>query len=126
MLYLRPLYIPESGGGFFYLMCTGNILAIPSSKGFDERYVVLDDASFFETSGPLAADSHAEAASLRELFRRRAWVLRVAYTASVGPRSIEAIAGQARDVLYVVKRQPLRIKRRLFSSTNYVNRTPSV
>lgn len=102
MLYLRPLHVPESGGGFFYLMCTGNILAIPSSKGFNERYVALDDASFFEASGPLAANSHAEAAALRELFRRRAWVLRVAYTASVGPRSIEAIAGQARDVLYAV------------------------
>lgn len=84
------------GGGFFYLICTGEVLALPSPTGFEERYVLLDDAPFFEVSGPLGTQAKECAARLRGVFRARAGVLRVAYAASVRPRSVEAMAQQVR------------------------------
>lgn len=102
---------PGNGGGFFYLSSSsGEVLSIPSSRGFEERYVLLDDASFFEVSGPLgAAQSGGSgggysgggdevAARLRQVFRGRAGLLRIAYAASVGPRSVEAMAQQVKEV----------------------------
>ncbi|CAM9542999.1 unnamed protein product, partial [Ectocarpus sp. 12 AP-2014] len=93
------------GGGFFYLTNGGEVLSVPSPKGFEERYVLLDDASFFEVSGPLAAAQGGAqggsgddvAASLRAAFRARAGVLRVLYAASTGPRTVDAMARQMRD-----------------------------
>lgn len=76
------------------------MLSVPSPTGFEERYILLDDASFFEVSGPLgAAQSGGEggeevAARLREIFRRRAGILRIVYISAVGPRSVEAICRQ--------------------------------
>lgn len=97
---LPPL--PGNGGGFFYLSSNGEVLSVPSPSGFDERYVLLDDASFFEVSGPLGAsqgggDGGEEvAARFREIFRKKAGILRIAYTSAVGPRSVEAICRQVR------------------------------
>ena len=88
--------LPGIGGGFFYLMCTGEVLALPSPTGFEERYVLLDDASFFEVSGPLGAQGKECAARLRGVFRARAGVLRVAYAASLRSRSVEAMARQVK------------------------------
>lgn len=76
------------------------MLSVPTSSGFEERYVLLEDASFFEVSGPLGAaqgggDGGEEvAARLREIFRKRVGMLRVLYTSAVGPRSVEAICRQ--------------------------------
>lgn len=89
---------PGIGGGFFYLTCSGEVLALPSPTGFEERYVLLDDAPFFEVSGPLGAQGKECAARLRGVFRARAGVLRVAYAASVRPRSVEAMAQQVREM----------------------------
>lgn len=78
------------------------MLFVPSASGFEERYVLLDDASFFEVSGPLGAaqgggDGGEEmAARYREIFRKRAEMLRIVYTPAVGPRSVEAIGRQVR------------------------------
>lgn len=85
---------PGNAGGFFYLMCTGEVLVLMSPGGFDERFVLLDDASFFEVSGPLGAQDNEGAVRFRRIFRARSRVLRVLYTASVGQRSREAIAEQ--------------------------------
>lgn len=88
--------IPCSGnaGGFFYLMDTGVITAIPAPQGFDERYILLNDASFFEVSGPLSAVDCVGAVRLRELYRARSRVLRIMYAVSVDERSVEALAQQ--------------------------------
>lgn len=77
-------------------MHTGDVLALPSPRGFEESYVLLDDASFFEVSAPLAAQDHAEATSFREIFRSRSGVLRVLYTASVGRGAMKAITRRVR------------------------------
>lgn len=80
------------------------MLSVPSPTGFEDRYILLDDASFFEVSGPLSAaqgggDGAEEvAARLREVFRKRAEMLRVVYTSAAGPRSVEAICRQVRMV----------------------------
>lgn len=94
--YVIVVFASGSGGGFFYLMCTGQVRALPSPMGFDKRYVLLDDASFFEVSGPLGAQGNEHAARLRGVFRARAGVLRIVYAASVRPRSIEAMVRQVR------------------------------
>ncbi|CBJ33221.1 calmodulin-like myosin-light chain [Ectocarpus siliculosus] len=99
------IILPGNGGGFFYFTSSGDMLSVPSPKGFEEHYVLLDDASFFEVSGPLAAAQGGEqggggegvAASLRAAFRARAGVLRVLYAASTGPRAVDAMARQMRD-----------------------------
>lgn len=77
-------------------MDTGVVEAIPTTRGFDERYVLLDDASFFEVSGPLAAEDDTGATLLRRLYRARARVLRIVYTIPVDLRSIDALAEQVR------------------------------
>lgn len=101
-------YPPGNGGGFFYLTTSGEVLSIPSSRGFEERFVLVDDASFFEVSGPLSAvqsggsggcGGQEVAARLRQVFRGRAGVLRIVYAASVGPRSVEAMAQQVRELV---------------------------
>lgn len=79
------------------------MLSVPSRRGFEESYVHLDDASFFEVSGPLGAaqggghGGEEVAARLREIFRKRAEMLRIGYTSAVGPRSVEAICRQVRS-----------------------------
>ncbi|CAM9744831.1 unnamed protein product [Scytosiphon promiscuus] len=94
------------GGGFFYLCRSSEVLSIPTPRGFEEHYVAIDDASFFEVSGPLRAAAEAGtngcdgaevAARLRDIFRMRATVLRVAYAPAVGPRSVEAMGRQMND-----------------------------
>lgn len=83
-------------GGTFYLMHTGDVIALPSPRGFEESYVLLNDASFFEVSAPLGAQDHAEATRFREIFRSRSGVVRVLYTASVGRRAMGEIARRVR------------------------------
>lgn len=81
------------------------MLYAPSPRGFEERYVLLDCASFFEVSAPLRAAQGAGgggggvadeevASQLREIFQGRAEILRVIYAASAGARSVAAMAGQ--------------------------------
>eukprot|EP00752_Nemacystus_decipiens_P008770 g7826.t1 len=100
-----------NGGGFFYLSSSGEVLSVPSPNGFEERYVLLDDASFFEVSGPLGAaqsggDGGEEvAARFREIFRKRAGMSRVVYTSAVVPRSVEAIGRQMNDTGVAAKRR---------------------
>eukprot|EP00903_Cladosiphon_okamuranus_P006300 g6178.t1 len=102
-----------NGGGFFYLSSSGEVLSIPSPSGFEERYVLLDDAAFFEVSGPLGAardsgDGGEEvAARFRDIFRKRAGMLRIVYTSSVGPRSVEAICRQMNDTGVAARRRPV-------------------
>lgn len=96
---------PGNGGGFFYLTSSGEVISVPSPKGFEEHYVLLHDACFFEVSGPLAAaqggaqggGGEEVAARLRAAFRARAMVLRVLYAASTGPRAVDAMARQVSE-----------------------------
>lgn len=110
---------PGNGGGFFYLSSSGEVLSIPSPSGFEERYVLLDDAAFFEVSGPLGAAQGGEdggeevAARFRDVFRKRARMLRIVYTSAVGPRSVEAICRQ------VSTETQVRLVRLLISSDYY-------
>ncbi len=84
------------------------MLFAPSPRGFEERYVLLDHAPFFEVSAPLRAAQGAGgggggvadeevASQFREIFRVRAEILRVIYAASMGPRSVAAMAGQVSE-----------------------------
>lgn len=85
---------PGNAGAFFYLMDKGAITAIPAPGGFHERYVLLNDAPFFEVSGPLSAADGGGATQLRALYRSRSRVLRVVYAVSVEGRSVEILANQ--------------------------------
>lgn len=85
---------PGNAGVFFYLMDTGVITGVPAPRGYDERYVLLNDASFFEVSGPLSAVDFVGAVRLRGVYRARSRVLRIVYAISVDERSVDTLAQQ--------------------------------
>lgn len=84
-------------------MDNGAVTAIPAPGGFHERYVLLNDAPFFEVSGPLSAADGFGATRLRALHRARSRVLRVIYAVSVQGRSVEALANQVKRCLVFLR-----------------------
>lgn len=82
------------GSVYFYIMDTGAVIAIPTPRGFNERYVTLNDAPFFEVSGHFSEDNPDVALRTRRLFRARERILRILYVSSLDPRSADGFAHQ--------------------------------
>ncbi|CAM9321091.1 unnamed protein product [Discosporangium mesarthrocarpum] len=91
--------------GFLYLMDDGSIESISAPRGFHRRYVLLEDASFFEVWGALSVEGGntpgassggcgvaSHSTSLRTVFRQRQRVRRIIYAALRGLTTLEVLA----------------------------------